>query len=258
MLKLCIGLLLSLQTAQGFSNPLKYFSWFADEIEEISPAKEYACDPQAIIDIETFGSVEFQTWKHPRIMIHPRKTGSPEAVKTVGITVKNDHKTVSIQTTSNPNYPTKIHCVIMIPEQATLKVHAMGDIKVLNSMAPAYLESLNGNIKVLHSQSTVHACAPKGKVTIKQRALPANSSIVMNSYYNGKLALSRNHNANIHAKTSYGTISIDLFVSLEPLITKINQRTWQRLMKDIKVVLGDGGATIVIETSKGAIEIIEY
>ena len=240
----------------GFS--LKQLNPFAAEEVEETFSKEVPCEECSDIHIEGEGSVIIQTWKHPRIMVHATKRGSHEAIKSTEIVVKKNGINCAVRAACTPSNIPEIHYTIMVPEQCKIKADMQGTIKILNSVSPVELTSYKGSIKVIHAQATVLARAPKGKISVKQRSFHKESSLFLDAYGDIKLSLSRNHNADIQAKALNGTIDIRLFVMLEPVTMQITRETWSRLMKDIKVTLGDGGNQITLESTKGSIYIKEF
>lgn len=226
-----------------------------DIIEQITPY-EYPCNAQVTIVIEGPGELDLNTWKHDRAMIQVKKSGTREAIKKTQVHIEHDATQITIKNDLKTPDQAALSYTLMVPEKAHVRAHMRDSIKMRNTAGPVHALSYEHNIKILHAQNSVFAHAPQGKVTVKQRTLPADASIFIDAYKNARLALSRNHNASIHAK-SPSLITVDLFVTIDPTITKITQDTWQRLMHDIKLTLGDGGPSVSIESRKGKVALIE-
>lgn len=231
---------------------------FSKEVVEEASSKEYDVDPTGTLTIESEGKLFVQTWKRPRMVITVTKRGTAEQIKSAHVTIKSQPKHTSISSIfSSKSSHASLEYTLMIPEQTTLKAHMNGSIKVMNAGAPVYATSTTDSIKVIQAYSSVHAKAPQGKIKIKQRTLSKATSLFADAYSDVTLLLSRNHNADIHAKALQGKVDIKLFVTLEPITTQLTKETWNRLMKDVHVKLGDGGATITLESTKGSILVNE-
>lgn len=229
---------------------------FASEIIEHITSQEYACNSQPLICLEGKAEVDVNTWKHDRVMVQIKRSGTREILKETKILVEHDLTHLTITSDDKIPQEARIYYTLMIPEKSQLRVRVQDSIKVRNAMQSVHLISSEGNIKVLHANHSVWAQAQKGKVTVKQRTLPSDASLFIDAYKNARLVVSHNHNAHFHVKSPH-TIQVELFVTLTPCISKINAQMWNRLMHDVEFTLGDGGPSIMIESRKGQVIITE-
>jgi hypothetical protein len=151
---------------------------------------------------------------------------------------------------------------IVVPRGASLDIITTeGPIIIKEVEGSIKAETLHGKIEVFDACGTCSLKAPEGSVKLHQKFFSHDrGSIFIEAH--GKIVLAlppRSTRANLIARTRYKTItSLEIPVCLDPLTTLLGPDFWQFVRQDVRGKIGGGGATIMLESYKGPVEIVEY
>ncbi len=133
-----------------------------------------------------------------------------------------------------------------------------GIITIQQASGPVTAVTNKGNITIQDAKNSITACTKKGRIT-------ANcADILSNTYVNLKttsgtiaLGLPKKINAFIHGNTQHGTITSQHYITLKPQTTKLDDHAWKQFKKETNGILGNGGATITLNSVHGNIKILD-
>ncbi|MFI5333264.1 MAG: DUF4097 family beta strand repeat-containing protein [Candidatus Babeliales bacterium] len=114
-----------------------------------------------------------------------------------------------------------------------------------------------GAITIYDAQQTVHASTEQGAIEISYAHVPNTSRMVVESTTGDiMLYIPNDTNAELNAKTDKGSIRCDLDVAIKPFTTQLNNRTWNKLKKEVHGTIGSGEAEIKAHSKYGNIKIL--
>ncbi len=236
-------------------------SWFSKQQTQTS-SKEYAITLTSPINISTNGSVAVTTWNKPAIMVEATKKGSEEAIKTskFNVTIKNDDEksvVIGAEQQSRDAQRATIDYVMIVPRTAPLTIRTeSGNIRVQEHKADLDAQTLDGTITLEQTTKNVKAKAPRGSITAEQHELKDDASIFLEAERDITLVMPEDANANISAHTTNGKISSEIFITLDPMTTRLNKEAYKRMQQHVRGTTGAGGVPITLESIKGNITII--
>ncbi len=148
--------------------------------------------------------------------------------------------------------------IINTKQRASAQSLNKGSINFANTGGPVEAYTRNGNII---GDNIAHSCdarSIKGSINISYKKLPATGSINLKTTSgNIMLALPTDTNAQICGYTTYGTFISDHEIRLKSYATKLNKTAWNKFKKEVDGTLGTGDATIMVQSTKGSVKIIE-
>lgn len=256
-----------LMTILSITNAIQAWEWsetlnFFKKAETESFTKEFAlqADSQIFITNDT-GSITIKSWNQKKIMIEAIKKGKKEQFSKVkiNITPTSEKLTISPQFEQGvTNFP--IDFIIMVPKHCgqITAIGQKGSIKVKDCPASLELTTENGAISVHNATKSVTAKTNNGSIKLKQSVLSENDSLFLETN-NGNVTvrLSPKIHANVRAKTTSGVLTSSVYITLEPLTTKLNKDMWARIKKEATGTIGNGGSPITIDVTRGNIAIDE-
>ena len=146
----------------------------------------------------------------------------------------------------------------MIPKTASVKVSVkqQGCIKIKKVEGAVVAKTYQGDINIHGTVESVTAKTTYGTIKIKVKELPATSSLFLEAF-KGYVELTLPHliNANLTARTAQGTVTSTVPITTTPQTIVLNKESWARFKKEALGTLGQGGAPITIEATKGNITI---
>ena len=218
--------------------------------------KEYDINPLAAITLNLYGNVIIKPFKQKKLFIEMQ--GSCDALESTKINTKITHNSALITATSKNENDVMLDYTILVPTDANVTlITQKGFIELHGIEGILHATTHNGNIEIINGISTITAKSPHGYIKAQQKKLLPQASLFLEAGKNITLALSRNTNAHLHAKTTHGSIESELNITLDPVKTLLNKDCWKKLMHDVKGILGTGGAPITLDVTKGNITIEE-
>lgn len=133
-----------------------------------------------------------------------------------------------------------------------------GNINIAHAKGNVQAETAKGNISIDGAQQSIIAHADYGKITVASNEVPSTSKIDLQTGSGIiELALPHEVNADLQARTKNGQITSNHYITLKPQTTQLNNKTWNRLKKEINGTLGTGEAQIMLTSNKGNIKLLE-
>ncbi|KKP35593.1 MAG: hypothetical protein UR26_C0003G0066 [candidate division TM6 bacterium GW2011_GWF2_32_72] len=255
-----------LSTIQFYShiNALEMRSWLpftgSQKTETIN--KESLVGENAIVEIENInGPINVKSWNKPKIVIEAIKKGPEENFDDVEVicTFKKDNAYIKTKKTTDK---TKIivEYNLMVPTKTNFRIISSenGPIKIQQVEGIINANTQNGNIEILDAKNTVLAQSKKGNIKIKTNKLIKSEQLLAETNYgNINVELPAKINADLVAKTMYGTITSDHLVKLKPEPMKINNPSWSLFKKNVQGEIGTGGSKVTMYTGNGHIKITQ-
>lgn len=237
--------------------------WFTRAHVETLPAKEYKVSANSTLEIRNIkGSINVKSWDHEsKIALDVVKKGTEQALHDTTIGIVHKESNLIITTYSSSPHIATIDYTLMVPQNAQLSTVSTekGDIKIKQVRSSMRVTASEGNIEISDSVQSVIAKTNKGYIRVRQRTLTEPSSLFLETLQgNVYLSLPRNTNALLQARTQNGTITSEQPITLNTITTKLNKEFWNSIKSDIKGILGDGGAPITIDVTKGTIALTQY
>jgi hypothetical protein len=243
------------------------FSWksinpFRGEIKEDKPfQKEYDFDEGGEIVIENnIGNITVKGWGQKKIRLEARKKGSEDEIYYTSMSIKINNKTAYITTVAEDQDDiAEIEYYLFVPNQTTVKARTKsGKIKTEKIDAPVDLITEAGDISI-DAINSVQAKSLDGSVKLKLRRLAPNGYAFIESKNDTNLYLANTLNANLRLKTlgKNSKIESDIYLTVEPITTKLNKDSWERVKRDVKATIGTGDAPVTVDVIKGNIKVEE-
>lgn len=214
------------------------------------------------------GKVSVKSWSQKKMIIEAEKVGSQEELKSTTIGVKKSkipqttttHVTITTRVAPDKK-PASVNYNLMVPEHCSILIRLgqKGSIKIKHMQGRVDISTLEGDIEITDSTSTVTAKTGKGSIKLKQKKFGDASSILLESGRgNIYVYLPRDTKAALHARTLQGVVTSNHPVSRTSFAEKQNKESWERIKREIDGTLGGGGAPITLESTRGNIVIEEY
>jgi len=133
-----------------------------------------------------------------------------------------------------------------------------GNISIAHVKGNVQAQTSKGNISIDGARQSIIAYADRGKITVASNEVPPTSKIDLKTGYGIiELALPHEVNADLQAYTKNGQVTSNHYITLKPQTTQLNNKTWNRLKKEINGTLGTGEAQIMLTSTKGSIKLLE-
>lgn len=261
---LCIIMVVTLQNCAAWEWPQMNNPFKKRPTE--ATTKEFSLPADATIFITNDeGTITCRGWNQNKIMIETIKRGPKEQFNQVRVNIATAAKDAVKQITIAPefdkgvkNFP--IDFIVFVPKhcaQITAFIQK-GDIKIKECPVSLELTTENGNISVHHATKTVTAKTNTGNIKVKQKLLPETETIFLEATKgNVLLRTAPKINGTLQARTTHGTLSSTIYITLEPQTIKLNKEYWARIKKEVAGTLGNGGAPITIDVTRGNIALEE-
>ncbi len=252
--------LYSIETSKYISKVKKIFTPAEKEIL----TKEFSFDAESNLEvIIPKGNITIKTWNNNKLLIELEKRGTPEEIKATKAIFKEleKEKTLRVIVSYKSEDVAYTNLNILLPKSANLKSICTdkGVIKVEDIDGSIQATIHEGDIDIKNSTNSVNAKADRGSITVRQKQLQDNCSIFLETLSGDiNLYLPKETNADLNAKTNYGKVTSELFVTTRPITTKLNKNSWKQFTKEACGTLGDGGAPITLDADRGNIGIYEY
>lgn len=247
--------------SNAFTKTKKNIGTLLERAQNIVIIDEYPAHKNENIILKNHtGSITVSTWNQDKIMLEANKHGKEHELPNTTVSVKQAKKTTTIKTTSNTkSNPLPTDYTLIIPQHSCLTItNSNGPLHVKDTYGALNLETLSGSIKLENIQGSVHSQAPKGSITLELASLPQENSIFLEARKALTVKLTPSINANLNAKTSTGTITSDVYITLDPITTKLNKAAWKRMKKTVEGTIGSGGAPITLDSLYGTIHISAF
>ena len=173
---------------------------------------------------------------------------------TVGaITIENIQAGISATTTQGPIQLTAVRGTVVA------KTVKSGSITIDKARGNIKATTDKGAINLYNTTESVVASTGKGSVNVTCQKLPSTGKLNVHTI-SGKISVKLPHeiNADLMAKTKYGAVTCDHFVTIKPFTTQWNKNAWRHLKHEICGTLGTGEALISIQNDRGNIKIGKY
>lgn len=225
-----------------------------------SSSKEYVMGLHTPITLNNQnGAIKVTSWNKPALMVEAIKRGSDEEIEntTFSVSVQEDMVTITTETLNDQQKTAAIDYTLIIPRTAPLNIRSnSGNITLYESNANIDLQTLRGSIKIENATKSIRAQAPRGEVTIEQPEFSRDGSIFVEAERNISLVLPENANALVHAHAPQGKIYSEIYVTLDPITTKLDKDAYKLLQHSIRGTMGAGGAPVTLESTRGSITIL--
>ncbi len=168
------------------------------------------------------------------------------------ITIKESRGPITATTTSGSIeiYNTK--------SNINARTRKTGDIVIHQATGTIHATTNYGKVTIKDAKNSIIASTQKGKINIDCIEVPQTSTTQLNTVTgNITLALPVRANANIQGKTDYGLLTSDLYVTIKPQTTRLNNLAWTKFKKEVDGFIGTGDADIRLNSMYGNIKIVE-
>lgn len=137
-------------------------------------------------------------------------------------------------------------------------IKTAGGITITDAGSVVNAITESGDITIENASGTIFAHTQRGVVTTTCNKVPETSKILLSSDRGAvNLHIPETVNAQLHAKTEKGNLFSDVYVTIKPQTTKLNQETYRRFKQEVYGLLGSGEAEIRLSCKNGNIKILE-
>jgi hypothetical protein len=222
-------------------------------------------DPDYAITIKALDGAVTLKPSQSNLVINVVKKGLEEELPSTVVTKRIDKgaKTVTLETVEkDPDSPIQLDYNISVPENLK-KIIIQGrncDVHTSGLDADYDVTTDNGKITLQQTRKNVKAVvSQQGSIEIEHEALPDTTSIFLQAMQGDvTVSLPKNVNAALKATTLKGEVTSNIPVTLESRTSVLTKESWKRLQREITGTLGNGGAPITIDVTKGDITINGY
>ncbi len=199
------------------------------------------------------GSVTITTWKEDRVDIEAIKTtkGDPGKLKEVKIEVEATTNSVSVNTIfpRGKNIRVSVNYKVKVPQGVNLgKVKSTnGSVYITGPVGHTNASTTNGRIEAVNIRGELDADTTNGTIVLEMlsfedtiKAKSTNGSITL------RIGSLEKVNADFNARTTNGSISLDLPVTLKSM---------KKSRRSLEGQIGQGGPEISLRTTNGSIKI---
>lgn len=236
-------------------------SVFTSAKEDSPIKKEFAVTPDVFIELESMsGDVTVKTWNQPIVSLEAIKRGSVEQLQATNVRITASPKQIQITTSVEHDKAAIVTYNLMVPKTASLTIalSQRGAIKIKKVEGSISVKTHEGPITIHGSVGSIVAKTTYGAISLKAKELPAKSSLFLETFKGAiELMLPSGTNAHLNARTVQGTVTSTIPLTLTPQTLLLNRESWARFKKEALGTLGNGGAPITIESTKGNIIITE-
>jgi len=242
---------------------LENFTWWWDNDREEITTHEQTLTPGSHISISNKkGNITIKTWNKNKLLIETTKRGSDEELRLTKVETLYTKDGASIKTVPlKTNRQCSVDYTLIIPSSAvlTLVETEKGSISVKNVNTPGVrVHADRGNVSLDGVTNSVRASTKHGGINIHATDLkPTDKIIALTERGSIEVELPAATNATLFAKTEKGSVTSEHPITLERRTLKISQASLSELKKDVRGTLGNGGAVIKLQTSRGNVRLVE-
>ena len=235
----------------------KYVSSFFSKDETDISTKEFSNMTDLHIFNDT-GNITIDTWKHQTVMIEIIK--SSKDLTKIEIDITNNDGMLSLRTHNLDNQiPANVDFNIIMPENVTIKASTLkGNITIKQALQEIEAISQYGNIEVFGGHKDLTAKTDCGNISIERTMIPEDT-ILQAFTLKGDITFKTPQSTKscIYAKTVQGKTTSELFITLFPKTTKMNNQTWADQKKEIEgYITAKTDSKIQLKTNSGNIKIL--
>ncbi len=195
--------------------------------------------------IQQQGTVKVKGWDKELVSIEITQKGTVEALDNTVVMVDKEQlpRTLACSVSRKDELGPIAEVMLKahVPLNCDVTVQSQkGAIITKNLSRTQSLYADNGNVEVVLS--------PKFSVE--------SSLFVHNKKGSIRVEAPKKIQAQLAASTLRGTITSDVYVTLQPQTTLLDKDYWHRVKKEVNGFLGDGGAPITLEAEYGDIKIV--
>lgn len=234
-----------------------FFSTYAWEISDMLPASLFprhesivshefikVTEPLSLTVTQQQGIVKVKGWDKESISLTITQKGTTEALENTVFTLNKE------------KLPRELSCTVSRKNDE--KQVAQVTIKALVPFnCDLTVQSQKGLIKTKNLSHAQSLYADDGNVEIVLNKFSVESSLFVHSK-KGSIILEapKKIQGQLSASTLRGSITSELFITLQPQTTLLDRDYWHRVKKEVSGFFGDGGAPITLEAEYGDIKII--
>ena len=200
--------------------------------------------PASLTVTQQQGTVKVKGWDKESISIKIVQKGHPEALANTVVTVDKS------------KLPHELYCTVTKKDEeknianVTISAHVPFTCSVTVS-------SQKGLIKTKNLSRTQTLYADDGTIEIILDKFSVESSVFAHNKYGTILVEApKKIQAQLSASTLRGSVTSELFITLQPHTTLLNRDFWAQIKKDVHGSLGEGGAPMTLEAENGDIKIL--
>jgi hypothetical protein len=131
-----------------------------------------------------------------------------------------------------------------------------GNITIHQPGNVVHAHTTKGNIAIYDAQQSMNAATEQGNIEVTYKHVPNNSHIYLESTVGDLiLYIPEDTNAEVKARTEKGGIRCDHDIAIKPFTTQLNNKTWNKLKKEVHGNIGSGEAEIYARSKYGNIKI---
>lgn len=251
----------------AFSSSLYSSVSFKEIVSYVTPkkqeeilTKQYRLGKKSSVYAKTTrGSIAIKTWCQEKIVVELVKHGSEKDLESLALTTSFTKEEVRLNALQKPKCKGTVNFNIIVPRHATLILHtAHGSIHVCQPHGALDASTGKGPITVLETTNVVNARTDRGNILVHYKKFqePTTATIGTNNG-NITLALPITTHASLNARTLHGKLTSTLYVTPNPLHTKLNQQYWDRVRRECSGNIGNGGPLIKLTVTSGNITITD-
>ncbi len=234
------------------------WSFFYGEKEREVITREYDISSQDSLHISVFGNVTIKSLQNNNQKVIVHVEGSHDDLQSLSIKTEIHSKQVSIKAhAKNNGTPTPLNYTIIMPRSISLEIKTEKGSLDMQELEGTITAVSDMDIVCNDITNSLKATA-QGKIIVHQRKLPRAASLFLKANRGVDLYLTPSINATLHAKTLNGFVNSYIPITLDPITTTLDKNFWNRIKQEVSGNIGDGGAPITIDVTKGNITLFEY
>ncbi|MBY0109846.1 MAG: hypothetical protein K2X90_01920 [Candidatus Babeliaceae bacterium] len=200
-------------------------------------------EPIALTITQQLGTVKVKGWDKESISIEITQKGSSEALENTIVSINKD------------KLPRELLCTVTRKNEEKQAAHVTF-LAYVPFNCDLTVQSQKGLIKTKNLSRAQSLFADDGNIEIVLSKFSVDSSIfVHNKKGSIMVEAPKKIQAQLAASTLRGTITSELFITLQPQTTLLGKDYWHRVKKEVNGFLGDGGAPVTLEAEYGDIKI---
>lgn len=200
--------------------------------------------PVSCVITQQHGPVKVTGWDKESISIEVIQKGNKEALDNTLVTVDKS------------KLPHELSCTVSRKNEEKSGAQVTVQAKVPHN-CNVTVRSQKGPIKTKHLARTQSLYADDGAIDIVLTKFSSESSIFVHNKRGAiTVELPKKIQAQLTASTLRGSVTSELFVTLQPHTTLLDKAYWHRVKKEVNGFLGDGGAPITLEAEYGDIKLV--
>ncbi len=180
---------------------------------------------------------------------------------TMKLQLSTDRGSIQVNEVHGPVMATTIHGNIEINNTTNTVVaqtEETGSITINQARGNIRATTNKGDITITDAINSVIAKTEKGKITTACSTVPQTGRIILSSAAGAiTLGLPAEVNATFLGKTERGTLTSNIPITIKPITTTLDSKTWSRFKKEVDGTLGTGKADIRVSSASGNIKIVQ-